>query len=238
VFKGLKANAIDPRRPVGLLLAVLGLAVVLPLRTVSADVFKYVDQEGNVFFSDAPLSGSGLRLEWKRTAARLAASNRARSREAQQQAEVIEQRGALAPLSASMWLRRVRYQPLIDAAAHRHGLVPALLHAVIRAESAYEPEALSHAGACGLMQLMPGTAARFGVTEIWDPAQNIEGGAAYLRVLLDLFDGDIRLALAGYNAGENAVKRHGYQIPPYAETQHYVRQVLRFLRAEQASDSS
>jgi soluble lytic murein transglycosylase-like protein len=114
--------------------------------------------------------------------------------------------------------------------------MPELLHAVIRAESAYQPNALSHAGACGLMQLMPATAARFRVRNIWDPAENIEGGATYLRFLMDLFDNDLRLALAGYNAGENAVKRYGNQIPPYPETQNYVRKVLQFLWAEQDPD--
>ncbi len=114
--------------------------------------------------------------------------------------------------------------------------MPELLHAVIRAESAYQPNALSHAGACGLMQLMPATAKRFKVQNIWDPAENIEGGATYLRFLMDLFGNDLRLALAGYNAGENAVKRYDNQIPPYSETQNYVRKVLQFLWAEQDPD--
>ncbi len=284
VLKGLKAKVIRrrmmagavhmasacvrKRMHVGLLLALLGGATALPVRPACADVFKYIDEQGNVFFSDGPLSRPGLRLEWQRTEARLVASSRERSRALQRkQADVdatevdtylqarleaelsAEARGgagaaetagrrAVGPVSGSMWVRRMRYQPLIEAAARRHGLVPELLHAVIRAESAYRSDARSHAGACGLMQLMPGTAERFRVTEIWDPAQNIEGGAAYLRFLLDLFDHDIRLALAGYNAGEHAVKRHGYQIPPYAETQHYVRKVLQFLRAEEASWAS
>jgi len=75
------------------------------------------------------------------------------------------------------------------------------------------------------MQLMPPTASRFGVTNIWDPKQNIEGGARYIRFLLDLFSGDVRLALAGYNAGEGAVMKFGYQVPPYAETREYVRRI-------------
>lgn len=231
-------------------LVILGVMVTLTSGPLSADVYKYIDKQGNVFFSDEPLTSAGLKLEWKRTATRLAAQNREQSAsirrkqaqvnarlEAQAKAEaaadeVYKQRPA-EPVSGSMWVRRMRYQPLIDSAARRHGLVPELLHAVIRTESAYKPDALSHAGACGLMQLMPGTAERFRVTEIWDPTQNIEGGAAYLRFLLDLFDNDIRLALAGYNAGEGAVKRYGNQIPPYPETQNYVRKVLQFLWAEE-----
>ncbi len=233
----------------------LGLVAILSLRTAHADVFKYIDQQGNVFFSDEPLTAAGLKLEWKRTATRLAAQNRQQSASAQlKQSEVqarldarLQQETSLAeiaehrpaePVSGSMWVRRMRYQPLIEAAAYRHGLLPELLHAVIRTESAYKPNALSHAGACGLMQLMPATAERFRVTQIWDPAQNIEGGAAYLRFLLDLFDHDLRLALAGYNAGEGAVKRYGNQIPPYKETQNYVRKVLQFLLAEEGSRQS
>jgi soluble lytic murein transglycosylase-like protein len=134
--------------------------------------------------------------------------------------------------NASLKQRRAHYQRLIDSTARAHQLWPELLHAVIRAESAYRADALSSAGACGLMQLMPATAERFKVRDIWDPAENLRGGARYLRFLLDLFDSDLRLALAGYNAGENAVKRHGHNIPPYPETQDYVRKVLKFLHAE------
>jgi soluble lytic murein transglycosylase-like protein len=137
----------------------------------------------------------------------------------------------LVPVSGAMAGRRDRYAPLISAAAMRHGVDPNLVHAVIRAESAYRPRAKSHAGACGLMQLMPGTAKRFGVRDIWDPEQNIEGGVAYLRVLQDLFDGNIRLALAAYNAGEGAVAKYGNRIPPYRETKTYVRRVLGYLGA-------
>lgn len=228
--------------------------VFMPFGSV-ADVFKYVDAQGNVFFSDEPLASPGLRLEWKRTAARLAAQNRQASEghrreqvEAQARLEARLQaledaRGAVGRrpadrVSGSMWERRLRYDALIQRAADRYGLMPELLHAVIRTESAYKPNALSHAGACGLMQLMPETAARFRVSDIWDPAENIEGGAAYLRFLLDLFEHDLRLALAGYNAGENAVKRYGNQIPPYPETEGYVRKVLQFLWAEQEHRSS
>ena len=130
-----------------------------------------------------------------------------------------------------MATRRDRYAPIIAAAAARYGVDPDLVHAVVRAESAYKPRARSHAGACGLMQLMPATAQRFGVRDIWDPAQNVRGGVAYLRFLLDRFDGDIRLVLAAYNAGEGAVAKYGNRIPPYRETRTYVRRVLGSLGA-------
>jgi soluble lytic murein transglycosylase-like protein len=94
-------------------------------------------------------------------------------------------------------------------------------------ESTFKPRAMSNKGARGLMQLMPGTARRFGVSSIWDPRQNIEGGTRYIRFLLDTFDGDVQLALAGYNAGEGAVMKYGYRIPPYSETQEYVRRISR-----------
>jgi len=115
--------------------------------------------------------------------------------------------------------------PLIARAAAQYQLRPSLLRALIQAESNYNPRAVSPAGAQGLTQLMPGTAAGLGVTDPFDPAQNIFGGARYLRQQLDAFQGDERLALAAYNAGPGAVRRY-HGIPPYPETQHYVTRVL------------
>lgn len=113
----------------------------------------------------------------------------------------------------------------------RNGVDPVLLYAQMHQESSFKRGAISPKGARGLMQLMPGTAARFGVTNIFDPQQNIEGGARYMRFLLDHFDGDVALALAGYNAGEGAVLKYGRRIPPYRETQEYVRRIsLRYAR--------
>ena len=108
-----------------------------------------------------------------------------------------------------------------------NGVDPLLLYSVMHQESSFKSGAISPKGARGLMQLMPGTAARYGVTNIFDPKQNIEGGARYLRFLLDHFDGDLNLALAGYNAGEGAVEKYGWRIPPYSETQEYVRRISR-----------
>lgn len=109
----------------------------------------------------------------------------------------------------------------------RNSVDPLLLYSVMHQESSFKFRAVSPKGARGLMQLMPGTAARYGVTNIFDPKQNIEGGARYLSFLLDHFDGDLNLALAGYNAGEGAVEKYGWQIPPYSETQEYVRRISR-----------
>jgi hypothetical protein len=113
---------------------------------------------------------------------------------------------------------------IVDAAT-RHGVDPVLIYSIMHRESSFKRFALSPKGARGLMQLMPATAARFGVTNIYDPQQNIDAGTRYVRFLLNMFDGDVRLALAGYNAGEGAVLKYGRQVPPYAETQEYVRRI-------------
>lgn len=109
----------------------------------------------------------------------------------------------------------------------RNSVDPLLLYSIMHQESSFKTRAMSYKGARGLMQLMPPTAVRFGVTNIWDPKQNIEGGARYMRFLLELFDGDVTLALAGYNAGEGAVMKYGNRVPPYSETQEYVRRIGR-----------
>jgi soluble lytic murein transglycosylase-like protein len=119
------------------------------------------------------------------------------------------------------------FKPEIDAAAAKYGLDPALLRGLIRQESNFDPNAGSPAGAQGLTQLMPATAAALGVTNPHDPAQNIDAGARYLRQQLDAFGGDVSKALAAYNAGPGAVQRYG-GVPPYAETQNYVRQVQAY----------
>lgn len=117
----------------------------------------------------------------------------------------------------------------IVESGRRNSVDPLLLYSIMHQESTFKPRAMSPKGARGLMQLMPPTASRFGVTNIWDPKQNIEGGARYMHFLLDLFSGDVKLALAGYNAGEGAVMKYGYQVPPYSETQEYVRRIgLRY----------
>jgi soluble lytic murein transglycosylase-like protein len=122
---------------------------------------------------------------------------------------------------------RQRFTPDVNRIAAQYRLDPALMHAVISAESSYNPWAVSPKGAMGLMQLMPGTAERFGVNNPYDPIANMHGGARYLRWLLDQFN-DTRLAVAAYNAGEGAVQKYGNQIPPYQETQTYVVRVLNF----------
>ena len=127
--------------------------------------------------------------------------------------------------------RARRWFGLIDRVAREEGVDPALVRAVVAVESAHDPAAVSPKGAAGLMQLMPATAERFGLSRHrrTEPEPNLRAGARYLRWLLDYFDQDRRLALAGYNAGEGAVLKYGHQIPPFPETQAYVRRVQGFL---------
>ena len=126
-----------------------------------------------------------------------------------------------------------RFSPLVEKAAREHQVDQALLRAVIAVESGYDPNAVSRKGAVGLMQLMPHTARRYGVRNMYDPAQNIQGGARYLRDLMGKFNNDLPLVLAAYNAGEDAIAQHGNRIPPYRETRSYVPRVLGFYRQYQ-----
>lgn len=118
------------------------------------------------------------------------------------------------------------YDDIINEAAQTYGLDPKLLRAVIKQESDYNNSDQSHVGASGLMQLMPETAKELGVTNVWDPRQNIMGGSKYLAQQLKRFNGDVKLALAAYNAGPGRVIKAGYQVPNIAETQHYVNVIL------------
>jgi soluble lytic murein transglycosylase-like protein len=170
-----------------------------------ADIFKYVDAHGNVFYTDKA----------KNKKYKLILSGKKKHKK---------------KLSRAAWLkivkqRRKKVEPIIARVAKQHNLDPKLLHAIIRAESAYNHLAVSHAGAVGLMQLMPATARRFGVTDRRDPAQSIQGGARYLKTLLAEFDTQ-DLAVAAYNAGEGAVRKYGNRIPPYKETRTYVKRVM------------
>ena len=113
---------------------------------------------------------------------------------------------------------------IVDS-SRRYGIDPLLIYSQMHQESSFKLRALSPKGASGLMQLMPATARRLGVTNIYDPKQNIDGGVKYMRMLLDMFSGDVNLALAGYNAGEGAVMKYGNNIPPYTETREYVRRI-------------
>ena len=138
---------------------------------------------------------------------------------------VAEGHGPVNALDLALRKDLGKYQAEIADAARTHGVEEAVIRAIMHAESAYNPRALSRVGAQGLMQLMPATARRFGVSNAFDARQNIQGGVQYLAWLLKRFGGDLTLAAAGYNAGEGAVDRHG-GVPPYAETRAYVPKVM------------
>lgn len=176
----------------------------------SADVYEYIDEEGITHLSDVPADNRYV-LILKSAVPVVAMDNK-----------------LSAPQSATFATALTQPQLLahIEQSAQNNQLDSELIQAVIHVESAFKVQAKSHKGAQGLMQLMPTTASRMGVKNSYDPAQNIEGGAKYLRELLTLFNNDLSLALAAYNAGENAVMRYGNRIPPYKETQAYVPKVL------------
>jgi soluble lytic murein transglycosylase-like protein len=126
------------------------------------------------------------------------------------------------------------FHQIVETASRTYGVDGALVHAVIWAESSYNPRAVSPAGASGLMQLMPETAKRYGVIDVFDPKQNIHAGVKHLRDLLAQFEGDVELAIAAYNAGPYAVIRAGNRIPPHLETAAYVPKVIDYYRRSQA----
>jgi soluble lytic murein transglycosylase-like protein len=179
------------------------------LPSARADIYKYVDKYGRVYLTDRPEHAGYKRLvrTWKGWS---------------------QSRGAASVNYRLLAANRKRFSRTIAEAALERALPTALVHAVITAESAYDPNAVSTAGAVGLMQLMPATAERYGVRNRRDPVANIAGGTEYLKDLLGMFNNDLVLAIAAYNAGEGAVLKHGRRIPPYEETQTYVKRVLKF----------
>jgi soluble lytic murein transglycosylase-like protein len=177
------------------------LASLLISNEVQADIYKFIDTDGHVYYTDKPKNSLYKRIIRTRA---------------------LNYSAAL----PYMGTNKKKFTDLITEAANRHQVDARLVHAVIQAESAYNSTAISSAGAVGLMQLMPDTARRYGVINRNDPVQNIDGGTHYLKDLLRMFDSNLNLAVAAYNAGENAVIRHNNSIPPYPETQNYVKTVM------------
>ena len=193
----------------------------------SADIYRYVDDNGAFHFSDVKLD-SRYQLYIK---TRLPEAVPAAPQESAEPATVAAVTApAFKPTKA-----HARYADMITKVAREQKVEPALLHAVITVESQYNARAKSPKGATGLMQLMPATAKRYGVTDLLNPLENMRAGARYLRDLLAMFDNNMRLAIAAYNAGEGAVMRSGNAIPNYPETRAYVPRVLQHYESYRAS---
>ena len=197
-------------RRLGLVTVAIGALALTTSGSSRADIFRTVGPDGVISFTNSPKKGGKLyaRTEAPKPAVRM-------------------------PSDSSPG-RHDRYDDHIRQAATLYQIPEELVRAVIKVESDFDPRAVSPANARGLMQLIPETADRMLVTDVFDPRQNIFGGVRYLRVLANLFNGDIELTLAGYNAGEGAVIRHG-GIPPYPETIDYVKRVLGYYREYRAA---
>lgn len=189
-----------------------GLVVAALLSVVPADagtrIYTYVDADGVKHFTDMPDNNRYRLLV-------LSPHDLTESGE---------------HYSQSLLARAAQYDAIIERAAVAAAVEPNLLRAVIVVESGFNSRAVSPRGAVGLMQLMPATASRFGVHDLYDPRQNVHAGASYLKFLMERFGHDVRLVLAAYNAGEEAVTRNGGRIPPFAETMAYVPKVLKVYR--------
>lgn len=178
--------------------------------------YKYLGTDGTLYYTDKPKNGLTLLSKTKVKVHTIPAAS------LMQSAYKPPPHHSFAFMKAN----KSRFNDLIEQTAAKHQVDVRLVHALIQTESAYDADAISPAGAVGLMQLMPETAKRFGVENRQAPEQNVEGGIRYLRHLINLFPNDLNLAVAAYNAGENAVMRHNNSIPPYPETINYVKQVL------------
>ncbi|MBI5967170.1 MAG: lytic transglycosylase domain-containing protein [Deltaproteobacteria bacterium] len=190
----------NSRKNIIILILTGGVAFCLVATSASfADIYKYVDEDGVIHFTNVPTHGK-FKL-------------------------ILKEK----PVHFQLGPNFEKYDPLIWRTAEKYSVDYALVKAVIKAESNFNPAAISRVGARGLMQLMPGTAYALRVNDTFHPEDNIEGGVRYLRYLLDLFRGDLHLALAAYNAGERAVYRYR-GIPPYQETRVYVKRVLRYFQ--------
>lgn len=196
----------------------LVLALLFSAAPAWSQLYSYRSPSGKLVITDRKVKKQGYKLlETYETTA-------AKERKAQQRAirpKTWKPRGTL--------LSEAEIDGLVTPVAKSMKVDPELVKAIIMVESSRDTGALSHAGAQGLMQLIPETAERFGVTNVWDPRQNIRGGIRYLQFLLSYFEGNVDLALAGYNAGENAVDRHG-GVPPYRETKNYIRKVRKLYK--------
>ena len=198
-FKSLKQKFFTTRARTTLLLLV-AFFVFSAHDAALADIYKYEDEDGVIHLTNTPSNPNAKYVM------------------------ILKEKRVHFPRGIDI----NKYDKIIHKAAKKFNLDQALIKAVIKAESNFNHQAVSHKGAQGLMQLMPKTASALNVQDAFHPADNIEGGARYLRYLLNVYNGDLTLALAAYNAGETAVARYNNNVPPFRETQNYVRRVLDF----------
>ncbi|MCA3016070.1 MAG: lytic transglycosylase domain-containing protein [Myxococcaceae bacterium] len=187
------------------------LVLVLPSLATAGGIYKYVEADGTVVYTNvAPKSGGAAR----------------KARRLDGEFRPAPTPSAPASVTASSASKLTGFDEIIDEMAVKYRMPVNLVRAIMHAESGFDPNAISHVGASGLMQLMPATAREMYVKDIFDVRENIEGGTRYLRVLANEFDGDMVKIIAAYNAGPDAVRKYDGQVPPYPETQAYVRKVL------------
>ena len=188
------------------------MSVLFVCPSSNADIYRFEDEDGITHFTDAP-TDTRFKIFLR---------------------DIKKDRQLRTKLQLSSKVNPAEYETIIKACSVKYGVSPSLVKAVIHAESGYNPNAVSHKGASGLMQLMPGTAKSLRVADSFNPKDNVEGGVKYLRFLLDTFHGDVSLALAAYNAGLSKVAKFG-GIPPYNETRTYVNRVLAYMQSYQAN---
>lgn len=184
-------------------MAVSAAFIMTTANIAHADIYKYVDEEGVLHLTNVPTDHKVKYVL------------------------ILKEKRILFNANIDV----TKYDELITKAANKFKLDTALIKAIIKAESNFNHRAVSRVGAQGLMQLMPSTASALNVDDSFHPEKNIEGGARYLRYLINTYKGDLTLALAAYNAGERAVAKYNYNVPPYRETQNYVKRVLSFYKS-------
>jgi soluble lytic murein transglycosylase-like protein len=208
----MKCNLPVYARHVILCYSILFLCAVTTPCSVAADIYRYVDEDDIVHFTDAP-TDKRFKIFMR---------------------DFKKDKELRTKLRYASSVNPAEYEQLIRSCSQKYGVNASLVKAVIHAESGYDPNAVSRKGASGLMQLMPETAKSLKVADRFNPKDNVDGGVKYLRFLLDTFRGDVTLAVAAYNAGLNKVAKYG-GIPPYNETRTYVNRVLSYMKSYQES---